>query len=143
MGLEYTITMRKVLSLIGTLAIGLALSHEVQKQAIERTCNETRTKSKGNFDTDTKRIIDKVNERVKTYGGGLEWIAGDFDIRGQEARCGGLAKAVCEEGSYLGFESKIHLEMNTCGLHYYAVLMREGRSVRIDGRPLEVRASRE
>ncbi len=66
------------------------------------------------------------------YGGGMEFWAGDFYIRDGKARCGGFAADACREGSQCGFTSEIVRELNWSGVHYYAILSRDGESFRVE-----------
>ncbi len=151
----HSLTMRRRLQIlwatgvIATVSGALALSHEEKKHAIEVRCKMTRGEAQGTFDDDVSTIREQVGRRIRKYGGGLEFVTGDFGIRrgasGPQARCGGMARAVCEEGSKLGFDSEIRLEahLHRMGLHYYATLSRrEGdrvRSIRMDGDPENIR----
>jgi hypothetical protein len=125
-------------TLIGASTIGG--SHYIQLQAIKHQTKEIKpTLATSSIDKDLIEIKKAVVGEIKEYGGGLEFIIGDFDNRDGEARCGGIAREICIESAKRGFESDIYLEQSgPLRLHYYTVLTRNNQHYRMDGHPEEL-----
>lgn len=121
---------------VATLTLaGAALyaSHKTQLELIEREAHATlNTAHRGDVGADIQNVYTAVRSRINGYGGTYEFIAGDFDVRDGEARCGGIAALACIEGAARGFSSRIESEMNGLRIHYFAVLERDGYRFRFE-----------
>lgn len=113
---------------VATLTLaGAALyaSHQTQLELIEEEASASmNTNNMGDFWKDIGKVHAAVRRRIHSYGGTYEFIAGDFDIRNGEARCGGIAALACVEGAALGLSSEIEVERHGLRIHYYTVLKR-------------------
>jgi len=123
------------------LAAGLYGSHSYQLSQIEHEANQLRKSAVSNtIEEDIIAIKKETTDVIKEYGGGLEFIYGDFDIRDKQARCGGIARKICLSAASKGFETDIHFEWTGfCRAHYYAVLTRGGYTIRLDGHPEQLK----
>lgn len=115
-------------------------SHKYQIANIQYECRENmeRCIACNPVEKDVEAIRDIANGKADEYGGSLEFIIGDFEVRERngktEARCGGVAKVVALEASKRGFEVSLELEIiSPTRAHYYALLTRDGCTYRIDG----------
>lgn len=123
--------------LSGVLIAGISC-HTSQIEDIDKKNEEIRLsigKAQGTTREDLQKVLQVVNCET-TYGGGCEWILGDFDVReGGEARCGGIAKTIALEAANYGFDSEILLEFRGLKAHYYAILKRDSQEFEIRGTP--------
>ncbi len=139
--------MRKTLIAFGiasTLVAGVAGSHRMQVDSIERKADDIRANIgnvQGSTIDDLNRVLDKVNCEIGTDKNDLMFLFGDFQVtKDNQSRCGGVSKKLCYYGAEYGFDSRIGLEYSgDCRFHYYAILTRDDRSFKIVGGPPNLR----
>lgn len=127
---------------VSGLAVGIgiatAASHALQVESITReaaqVAQEVKTSQKSTKE-DIRDVLSIANHTLQTGKDDYEFLFGDFSVVDGKSRCGGVAKTVIELGAERGFTGDIQLERQGYGLHYAAVLSREGNRYEIIGSP--------